>query len=702
MAYTPFNTGNPIGTWGSVDPRDLVDNAAILDRWVNDQTITQWRDRFGVQRLTWNGMEIAFQQAQDDRQSAFDAEQVEHQEQFDVAQAQRESDFNAFLLASGYQFIGDYDADGPLTISQVNQIFSKDGEFWRADPALGLPYTTINDWVTDEPNFVSVGDAVLRQDLANTTDPSKGAGMVGLATAASLQIHTVGEVLESLVGVFVDLAMFGGVYDGGVDGGTDNTDAIHAALANSKNVVLSGPAFFAGVVTVPPGSTLACVGDGRAFQLNEFCHMGDNHRLLYWKSKRALGADINTIGTAWRTSDSNSDLREWLDIGCEWDGYFYSLMLAGSTEHRISGVTRIRPVGIAPAGQNAGVFQHRYVSQVVVAFGRAYGGQNASSYNFVDDCRDVEIISCWEDGNNSYAGLEIENSPDANSRIVGGYFPSDVWIDDCAGVECVGVTSREVRITAQTIGSRNINVTGGTTGRVTIAQFGESPVQGSSAVLISGVVLNGNAPAGPAISISGPVECTVQGCKEVGTYAQSVRFPRNPDMNLVIKHNEFKSEPFSTGSGGVIVAYDNGVSFGTHSDARGLDRLSRRMGAVTSSGHGYAGSSAPATLPASGAVALEVAGPVGAAFTGRSGMLTITCRSSSGGALSTFSVPILMTNSSVVFGDKTSMVGNSTAIAVTAMSVTGQGITVNLSSSSSADTTVRASCIYTLTTGENL
>lgn len=155
MAYTPFNTDNPIGAWGSVDPRDLVDNAAILDRWVNDRTITQWRDRFGVQRLTWNGMEVAFDQAQSDRQDAFDTDQ-----------AQRESDFNEFLLSSGYQFIGDYDVDGPLTIAQVNQVFRKDGEYWRAGAALALPYTTVNDWVVDEPKFVSVGDAVLRQELA--------------------------------------------------------------------------------------------------------------------------------------------------------------------------------------------------------------------------------------------------------------------------------------------------------------------------------------------------------------------------------------------------------------------------------------------------------------------------------------------------------------------------------------------------------
>lgn len=189
MAYTPFNTGNPIGTWGSVDPRDLVDNAAILDRWVNDQTITQWRDRFGVQRLTWNGMEVAFQQAQDDRQDAFDAEQAEHQADFDTAQAQRESDFNAFLLASGYQFIGDYDDDGPLTITQVNQIFSKDGEFWRAGAALTLPYTTVNDWVVDEPKFVSVGDAALRQELAEDDGADKVGWSRQALSSAVVNVH---------------------------------------------------------------------------------------------------------------------------------------------------------------------------------------------------------------------------------------------------------------------------------------------------------------------------------------------------------------------------------------------------------------------------------------------------------------------------------------------------------------------------------
>ncbi|NTX88196.1 MULTISPECIES: hypothetical protein [unclassified Pseudomonas] len=207
MAYTPFNTGNPIGTWGSVDPRDLVDNAAILDRWVNDQTITQWRDRFGVQRLTWNGMEVAFQQAQDDRQSAFDDEQAEHQADFDAAQAQRESDFNAFLLASGYQFIGDYDTDGPLTITQVNQIFSKDGEFWRAGAALTLPYTTVNDWEVDEANFVSVGDAALRQELAEDDGANKVGWSRHSLSSAIANVHQALDAQAVSVWEFAGLVM---------------------------------------------------------------------------------------------------------------------------------------------------------------------------------------------------------------------------------------------------------------------------------------------------------------------------------------------------------------------------------------------------------------------------------------------------------------------------------------------------------------
>jgi hypothetical protein len=96
------------------------------------------------------------------------------EQDFSSAQELRDNDFQDFLLASGYEDIGDYDS-GPLEITARNQIFTKDGEYWRSSASLTLPYTTTNSWVTDQSNFVSVGDAVLRQDIASPT----GASVVG-------------------------------------------------------------------------------------------------------------------------------------------------------------------------------------------------------------------------------------------------------------------------------------------------------------------------------------------------------------------------------------------------------------------------------------------------------------------------------------------------------------------------------------------
>lgn len=82
-----------------------------------------------------------------------------------VALVRMREEFAEFILSSGYEFVGDYDADGPLTLTRLNQIFRKDGEFWRARPTLGLPYTTLGNWPVDQPKFVPSGDAALRQDL---------------------------------------------------------------------------------------------------------------------------------------------------------------------------------------------------------------------------------------------------------------------------------------------------------------------------------------------------------------------------------------------------------------------------------------------------------------------------------------------------------------------------------------------------------
>lgn len=166
---------------GSTHPKVLYNNASNIDEATNSDADT-WVDRppFGRVRRTWRGMENAF---------------------------------NQFLLNSGYELIGDYDADGPLTITSVNQIFSKDGEYWRSGPSLALPYTTVNNWTIDQPKFVSVGDAVLRSDLA-----AGDGSMIGMEGGITLEEWAQHVKLPSQFASLKDWAASGGAL--GIIGGS--------------------------------------------------------------------------------------------------------------------------------------------------------------------------------------------------------------------------------------------------------------------------------------------------------------------------------------------------------------------------------------------------------------------------------------------------------------------------------------------------
>lgn len=147
---TTYNTGNPIG---SKDPKDLYDNAENLDTAVNDTSRDTWHDRLGRNRKTMSGME-----------REFNADQASRDDRFNADQDDRDARFNTFIASSGYQFLGDYAAG--IEITEYNQIIrDADGEFWRLSGQVELPYTTTGDWSTEGDLFVSVGDAVLRQDL---------------------------------------------------------------------------------------------------------------------------------------------------------------------------------------------------------------------------------------------------------------------------------------------------------------------------------------------------------------------------------------------------------------------------------------------------------------------------------------------------------------------------------------------------------
>lgn len=143
---TTYNTGNPIG---STDPRDLFDNAENLDIAVNDAALT-WIDRLGVTRKSFSGFE---------------------------------ADFQSFLIASGYQDLGDYAAG--IDVTARNQVFNRLGNLYRAGPDLVLPYTTTGDWGVEGPSFVLVG----------TTSPILTTDSYGTPDLAALDAFTTGKAL---------------------------------------------------------------------------------------------------------------------------------------------------------------------------------------------------------------------------------------------------------------------------------------------------------------------------------------------------------------------------------------------------------------------------------------------------------------------------------------------------------------------------
>lgn len=163
MAYS---SGNPVG---STSLKDLSDNARNLD-YLLLGTDSVYLDRKGVPRKSWSGMEG----------------------EFISDQARRETDFTALMEASGYEPPVLYRPG--VTLTRTTQTIVYLGSEYRAKSKF-LPLIT-SDWAIDESKLKLVGDDSLRQDAANATDPSKGAGLLGAALCTPGALPTT--VLEVL------------------------------------------------------------------------------------------------------------------------------------------------------------------------------------------------------------------------------------------------------------------------------------------------------------------------------------------------------------------------------------------------------------------------------------------------------------------------------------------------------------------------
>lgn len=194
MAY---NTGNP---FGSSDFRDLSDNAVNFDKYSVGPD-PAYPNRLGVLKLSIEGMNQEFNNAQDGRSAAF----------------------AAFLEASGYYPLGDYGAG--ITFTTRTQYTVRDGVLYRVAAATTLPYTTTGNWAIEQTKFVAFDtEALLKQDLQNNTNPTLGAALIAFKGAGA---GAVGRTVAAKLLDTVSVKDFGAVGSGLVD----DAPAIRAAIA---------------------------------------------------------------------------------------------------------------------------------------------------------------------------------------------------------------------------------------------------------------------------------------------------------------------------------------------------------------------------------------------------------------------------------------------------------------------------------------
>ena len=151
---------------GSHSPKILLENAQRLDNLVNGPAGTV-PDRAGLPLESWRYI----------------------QDKADQQLSDQGNRFNAFIQNSGYAVVGDY-YDGPLTLTEYNQIIRYGNEFWKLSANTDTPFTTTGNtdssWVLDSTHFVSVGDYTLREDLSSVSE-AKGASLVMTSRGTSVQ-----------------------------------------------------------------------------------------------------------------------------------------------------------------------------------------------------------------------------------------------------------------------------------------------------------------------------------------------------------------------------------------------------------------------------------------------------------------------------------------------------------------------------------
>lgn len=217
-----YLTGNPVP---SASMPDVHDNAQNLDFALNEITSVFWNDRLGRRRMSWFGMESAFNVKLTDFESRFTIHLAGQETVFAESLVDKENRFQQFLNTSGYVFLGDYQ-DGPFQFGARNQYIRYDNQYYRLNATTDVGFTTTGtdatSFANDVTHFVLMDGDTLRQNLGSGEE-----GMGGDLVA--YKSRTVSQRLSDKVAL-TD-------YPGAVEGrDNDSTAAFVAAYATGRFV----------------------------------------------------------------------------------------------------------------------------------------------------------------------------------------------------------------------------------------------------------------------------------------------------------------------------------------------------------------------------------------------------------------------------------------------------------------------------------